>query len=102
MVDLDEGRLATAHSLGAHATVVSSPDAEQKLMDLTGGQGFDSVIEAVGIPATFELCQKVVAVGGRIANVGVHGTKVDLHLERLWERNISKSKRREGEVARSD
>jgi alcohol dehydrogenase len=100
MVDLDEGRLATAHSLGAHATVVSGPDAEQKLMDLTGDQGFDSVIEAVGIPATFELCQKVVAVGGRIANVGVHGTKVDLHLERLWERNISESKRREGEVAR--
>lgn len=94
MVDLDEGRLATAHSLGAHAIVVSRPDAEQKLMDLTGGQGFDSVIEAVGIPATFELCQKVVAVGGRIANVGVHGTKVDLHLERLWERNISKSKRK--------
>lgn len=40
------------------------------------------------MPATFELCQKLVAPGGVIANVGVHGTKVDLHLESLWAQNI--------------
>ncbi|KAJ5565477.1 hypothetical protein N7513_001719 [Penicillium frequentans] len=90
MVDLDHGRLTTARKLGAHATVDSSaPDAQQQLMGLTDGLGFDSVIEAVGIPATFQLCQEIIGVGGRIANVGVHGTKVDLHLERLWDRNIS-------------
>jgi alcohol dehydrogenase len=90
MVDLDETRLATARKLGAHFTVNSGlSDAEQQLMNLTGDQGFDAVIEAVGIPATFALCQKLVGIGGRIANVGVHGTKVDLHLETLWERNIS-------------
>lgn len=90
MVDLDETRLETARKLGAHATVNSSaPDARQKLADLTQGEGFDSVIEAVGIPSTFAMCQELVAVGGRIANVGVHGTKVDLHLETLWDRNIS-------------
>jgi alcohol dehydrogenase len=49
----------------------------------------DTAIEAVGIPATFELCEKLVAPGGVIANVGVHGTKVDLHLENLWDRNIT-------------
>jgi alcohol dehydrogenase len=43
----------------------------------------------VGIPATFELCEKIVAPGGVIANIGVHGTKVDLHLENLWGRNIT-------------
>jgi alcohol dehydrogenase len=92
MVDLDEARLATARQLGAHATVNSSAhDVRQQLMALTEGLGFDSVIEAVGIPATFALCQKLVAVGGRIANVGVHGTSVDLHLEKLWDRNISES-----------
>jgi alcohol dehydrogenase len=94
MVDLDHGRLTTARKLGAHATVDSSaPDAQQRLMDLTDGLGFDSVIEAVGIPATFKLCQEIIGVGGRIANVGVHGTKVDLHLERLWDRNISEYRR---------
>jgi alcohol dehydrogenase len=51
--------------------------------------GVDTAIEAVGIPATFELCEKIVAPGGIIANIGVHGTKVDLHLENLWDRNIT-------------
>ena len=58
-------------------------------MRLTGDRGADTVIEAVGIPATFELCQQLVAPGGTIANIGVHGTKVDLHLESLWDRNIT-------------
>lgn len=94
MVDLDQSRLSTARKFGAHASVDSSaPDVQQQLMKLTDGSGFDSVIEAVGIPATFALCQEIVGVGGRIANVGVHGTKVDLHLEKLWDRNISESRR---------
>ena len=58
-------------------------------MKLPGERGVDTVIEAVGIPATFELCQKVVAPGGTIANIGVHGTKVDMHLENLWDRNVT-------------
>jgi hypothetical protein len=35
------------------------------------------------------LCQDIVAPGGVIPNIGVHGTKVDLHLERLWSSNIA-------------
>ena len=58
-------------------------------MKLTGGRGVDTAIEAVGIPATFELCEDIVAPGGTIANVGVHGCKVDLHLERLWSHNVT-------------
>ena len=58
-------------------------------MKLTGGRGVDTAIEAVGIPATFALCQDIVAAGGTIANVGVHGVKVDLHLERLWSHNVT-------------
>jgi len=56
---------------------------------LTGGRGFDTAIEAVGIPATFELCEELVAPGGIIANIGVHGKKVDLHLEKLWSESIA-------------
>ena len=58
-------------------------------MKLTGGAGVDTAIEAVGIPATFELCEKLVAAGGTIANIGVHGKPSTLHLESLWDRNIS-------------
>ena len=42
-------------------------------MTLTGGRGVDTAIEAVGVPATFELCEQIVAPGGVIANIGVHG-----------------------------
>ena len=58
-------------------------------MRLTNGRGVDTAIEAVGIPATFILCEEIVAPGGVIANIGVHGVKVDLHLERLWSHNVT-------------
>ncbi len=90
MVDLDDNRLAVGKKFGATATVNSADGtAAQQVMMLTGGRGVDTAIEAVGIPATFELCQDIVAPGGTIANVGVHGVKADLHLERLWSHNIT-------------
>jgi alcohol dehydrogenase len=90
MVDLDHNRLEVARRFGATSTVDSTDGkAVETVMKITGGRGVDTAIEAVGIPATFELCQKVVAPGGTIANIGVHGTKVDLHLENLWDRNIT-------------
>jgi alcohol dehydrogenase len=90
MVDLDHHRLAVAKRFGATDTVNSSEGkAAASILALTGGRGADSVIEAVGIPATFELCEEIVAPGGTIANIGVHGTQAALHLERLWDRNIS-------------
>ena len=90
MIDLDDNRLAVAKHFGATATVNSAAgDAAQQVMTLTGGRGVDAAIEAVGIPATFRLCEDIVAPGGTIANVGVHGVKVDLHLERLWSHNVT-------------
>jgi alcohol dehydrogenase len=58
-------------------------------MALTGGVGVDVAIEAVGIPATFDICQSIVAPGGRIANIGVHGKPVQLQMEKLWSHNIT-------------
>ena len=89
MIDLDEHRLATARAMGATHVIKSGPDTVQAVKALTGGRGVDTVIEAVGVPKTFELCQDIVAVGGKIANLGVHGAKADLFLDRLWSMNIS-------------
>src|ERR1700704_1139579 len=58
-------------------------------MKMTDGRGVDTAIEAVGIPASFITCEDIVAPGGIIANIGVHGGKADLHLEKLWDRNIA-------------
>ena len=90
MIDLDANRLDVAKRFGATATVNSADgNAAQQVMTLTGGRGVDTAIEAVGIPATFGLCQDIVTAGGNIANIGVHGAKVDLHLERLWSHNVT-------------
>ncbi|MGO9485051.1 MAG: zinc-dependent alcohol dehydrogenase family protein [Rhodomicrobium sp.] len=90
MIDLDDNRLEVAKRFGATAGINSAGGkAVETVMKMTGGRGVDTAIEAVGIPATFELCQQIVAPGGVIANIGVHGKKVDLHLELLWDRNIS-------------
>lgn len=92
MLDIDPKRLKVAEDFGAHATINNSAgleDAIKKVMDLTGGKGCDTVIECVGVPATFELSQKLLAVGGTLANVGVHGGKADLFLDDLWAKNVS-------------
>jgi alcohol dehydrogenase len=90
MIDLDDNRLEVARRFGATQTVNSkNGSAAQTVMKLSNGRGVDTAIEAVGIPATFELCEQIIAPGGTIANIGVHGTKVDLHLENLWDRNLT-------------
>ncbi|MEO8800528.1 MAG: alcohol dehydrogenase catalytic domain-containing protein, partial [Polyangiaceae bacterium] len=65
MIDLDENRLEVARSLGA-TQVVSSKDGKvaERVLALTHGQGVDVAIEAVGTPATFEICEDIVAAGG--------------------------------------
>ena len=90
LIDQDENRLRVAKSLGATHTINSAGGKTAEIvLALTGGQGADAVIEAIGLPATFELCQALVAPGGRIANIGVHGKSATLHLETLWSRNIT-------------
>lgn len=90
MIDLDANRLDIARQFGATHTVNSRDGkAVAEVMKLTAGKGVETVIEAVGVPATFLLCQDLVAAGGTIANIGVHGRVVDLHLERLWAHNIT-------------
>jgi alcohol dehydrogenase len=89
-IDLAEARLAKALELGADVAIDNGrEDAVERVMQLTGGLGADVAIEAVGVPATFELCADLVRPGGRVANVGVHGHAATLHLERLWIRDVT-------------
>jgi alcohol dehydrogenase len=90
MIDLDDNRLAVAKRFGATHTINSADGkATEAVMKLTNKEGVHTAIEAVGVAATFELCETLIAPGGTIANIGVHGTKVDLHLESLWDRNMT-------------
>jgi alcohol dehydrogenase len=90
MIDVDDNRLAVAKKFGASRTINSATgNAIDQVKTLTDNKGVDCAIEAVGIPATFELCEAIVAPGGHIANIGVHGKAVTLHLETLWSQNIT-------------
>lgn len=90
VIGQNDTRLEAAKSFGATQIVNSSDGkAVEQIMAMTHGDGVDVAIECVGIPATFDICQAIIAPGGRIANVGVHGKSVELHLEKLWSSNIT-------------
>ncbi|KAK9236953.1 chaperonin 10-like protein [Lipomyces kononenkoae] len=107
VIDTDDYRLAVAERNGA--TGVINPNRLTKnsildeIMELLKSQGFSNVdvtgqntipgvdvaVECAGLPQTFDICQKIIAPGGRIANVGVHGRPVDLQLQDLWSQNVT-------------
>jgi alcohol dehydrogenase len=90
VVDADPNRLEVAKRFGATHTIdINVENAVERIFALTDGVGVDVAIEAVGIPASFDTCQEVIAPGGHIANVGVHGKSVELHLEKLWIQNVN-------------
>jgi alcohol dehydrogenase len=89
-VDLVDGRLDAAKLFGADVTVNNGrQDALEVVRDLTGGLGADVAIEAVGVPDTFELATALVRPCGHVANIGVHGKSATLHLEHLWDRDVT-------------
>lgn len=89
-VDLDANRIEKATTVGATHGVVSGTDTwKDEVLALTDGYGVDVAIEAVGIPATFQMCTEIVRPGGHVANVGVHGKAVQLNIQDLWISNIS-------------
>ncbi len=90
LIDLDDHRLEAGRLLGATQIINSSVgNVAEQVLALTGGAGVDVAIEAVGLPATFALCQDLLAAGGHLANVGVHSAAVSLQLERLWSANVT-------------
>jgi alcohol dehydrogenase len=88
-IDKVQTRLDAARQFGAHVVLTPDSNPLEVVRAITDGLGADLVIEAVGVPATFELCTTMVRPGGRVANVGVHGKPATLHLEDLWIRNVT-------------
>ncbi len=89
-IDLDDGRLAQAKKFGADVTVNnSSVEPLAAIMALTDNLGVDVAIEAVGVPATFELATTLVRPCGRVATIGMHGAPVTLHMEKMWGHDVT-------------
>ena len=89
-IDMASSRLEAAKQFGADIVVNNTiEDALSAVRQVTDGLGADVAIEAVGVPATFELAATLVRPAGRVANIGVHGEPVTLHLEGLWARDVT-------------
>ena len=89
-IDLAATRLEAAKQFGADVTINPAlEDPAARIAALTDGLGADVTIEAVGVPDTFEMCTRLLRPGGHVANIGVHGKPVTLHLEDLWTRNVT-------------
>ena len=90
MIDVDDNRLEVAKQLGA-TTLINSADgtAVDQVLALTNGAGADVVIEAVGVPATFDICQAILAPVAASPTSASTASPCELHLEKLWDRNVS-------------
>src|SRR3954452_6227921 len=89
-IDKADSRLEAAKQFGADVIVNNDlEDPVEVVAGLTGGLGADVAIEAVGVPATFELAARLIRPGGRVANIGVHGEPATLHLEELWIKDVT-------------
>lgn len=90
VIDPAEARLEAARKFGANTVVrPDDPSLKDIVDDLTDGLGADVVMEAVGLPATFEQAITLVRPGGHVANIGVHGAAATLHLEDIWAKNLT-------------
>jgi alcohol dehydrogenase len=90
VIDRVDARLDIARKIGADITINNADqDPAEVIESLTDGVGADVTMEAVGIPATFDLAVSLARPGGHIANIGVHGEPVTLHLEDLWIKNLT-------------
>lgn len=73
-VENKSDRQALAREYGVDEVVdFSEVDPVEQILDLTGGEGVDSAIEALGSSLTFEQCVRVTKPGGTISNAGYHG-----------------------------
>ncbi len=88
-IDIDDERLATARALGAGETAnATGADLAELLLELTGGVGFDVVIEASGAPHAPAAAIAGARRGGRVLLVGLHGAPRPIDLTPMILREV--------------
>jgi threonine dehydrogenase-like Zn-dependent dehydrogenase len=70
-IDMDDAKLEIARKAGAkHLINTGREDLHARLAEITGGQGPDVMIEAIGLPVTFRAAVEEVAFTGRVVYIG--------------------------------
>jgi len=99
-IDRNPHRLQSAANLGQitglqNTTIVTIDNTDgtavTQIMEMTNNRGVDLIVECVGNPAAWYICQDIVKAGGHIALLGVHGAPATINLEQMWSRNFRMS-----------
>jgi len=85
--DIVPERLELAKRLGADETLLSGPEVVENVFKFTNGRGADSVVDAAGMEATLDIAGQSVAIGGKIAVLGVASKPITLNLAAMQLRN---------------
>ncbi len=88
-VDLDDGRLERARARGCIPVQPQRENLLELVRDLTGGQGADSAIEAVGVPDLVHQAAAVVRHGGRVAVIGVILAPYEIQWPLFFSKNLT-------------
>jgi len=89
--DISEKRLKFALALGADGVIVNNgPEAlAEGTVERTGGNGFDVVLEAVGLPSTFQDSLDSAAFGGRVVLIGISNRNLDFNFNIIQKKELN-------------
>lgn len=88
VADIDSSRLKLAATLGATDVFPAEGDPVVRVLELTGGNGVDVVVEAVGRNETVNTAISSVRKGGSVILVGNIAPEVTLPLQKVVTRQI--------------
>lgn len=90
VADVAEGKLEYARRFGADGTLLNeSPESfAKKVSEATGGDGFDVVVEAVGLPSTFQAGIDACAFGARFVLIGVGKQNLDFNFTLIQKKEL--------------
>jgi threonine dehydrogenase-like Zn-dependent dehydrogenase len=88
VVDVQDARLAAAERMGARPVHGKKTDAVAAILEATGGQGCDVVVDAAGYTPTRQQGLKVVARGGVLGLVGLSDPATEMDVLDIINREI--------------
>lgn len=89
--DISPKKLEMAKAFGVDGTILNDSEESfhRQVDEITGGNGFDVTIEAVGLPSTFQNCIDACCYGGRMVLVGVGKKNLDFNFTLIQKKELN-------------
>lgn len=91
IADVQEGKLEMSRRFGVDGVILNaSPERfAEETARITGGNGFDVTVEAVGLPSTFQNCIDAACFGGKIVVIGVGKKNLDFNFTAIQKKELN-------------